>query len=68
MQGKLVDVREMAAILRVPVSWLYQRTHLGPCAIPFVKLGKYVRFDPEEVLAFFKRKQGDGNADGTNVS
>ncbi len=54
----LVDVREMARRLNVPVSWLYKRTRLGPQAIPHVRLGKYVRFDPEAVLAFFKAHGG----------
>ncbi len=54
---KLIDAEEMAAILKVDVSWLYQRTRLGQAEIPHVKLGKYVRFDPNEVLEFFKNKQ-----------
>lgn len=53
----LVDAEEMAAILKVPVSWLYQRTRLGQEGIPHVKLGKYVRFAPKVVLEFFKNKQ-----------
>jgi hypothetical protein len=50
----LVDIKEMAAILRVPVTWLYQRTHLGPQAIPFIKVGRYVRFEPQVVIDFLK--------------
>ena len=49
---KLIDVREMARILNVPVSWLYERTRVG--TIPCVRIGKYVRFDPQEVMAFFR--------------
>ena len=52
---KLVDVREMARILNVPVSWLYERTRLG--TIPCLRIGKYVRFDPAEVLAFFRGRK-----------
>ncbi len=55
---KLVDVREMARILNVPVSWLYERTRLG--TIPCIRIGKYVRFEPMEVLAFFRRQRSDG--------
>ena len=55
IQVKLVDVAEMARILSVPKSWIYQRTYLG--TIPCRKIGKYVRFDPNEVLAFFKRSE-----------
>jgi len=54
--NKLITVNQLAEILRVPPSWIYQRTRLGPEAIPFVKVGKYVRFDPEEVIEFFKKK------------
>ena len=49
---RLVNVEEMARILGVPTSWLYQRTRLN--AIPCVRIGKYVRFKPAEVLASFQ--------------
>ena len=51
---RLVTAKELAGILSVPVSWVYQKTCIGPEAIPMVKLGKYVRFDPDEVIAFYK--------------
>lgn len=65
---RLVNVRAMAEILGVPVSWIYGRTQLGPSAIPFMKVGKYVRFDPEEVVAFFQVKGTDGNRRPDGVS
>ena len=49
---RLVNVEEMARILGVPTSWLYQRTRMN--TIPCVRVGKYVRFKPEEVLASFQ--------------
>ncbi len=58
--SKLVTVKELAQILQVPVSWIYDRTRQGPKAIPFVKVGKYIRFDPEEVVRFFRQKEGGG--------
>ncbi len=51
---KLATVDQMAEILQVPKSWLYERTRQGQTAIPHVKLGLYVRFDPDEVIKFFK--------------
>lgn len=57
--SRLVDVREMARVLNVPVSWLYERTRKG--AIPAIRIGKYVRFNSEEVLTFFRAKSPDGN-------
>ena len=53
----LVTVKEMAEILSVPVSWIYQRTCLGQHAIPYIKMGRYVRFEPHAVIDFLK-KQG----------
>lgn len=52
--SKLVTVDELAEILRVPRSWIYDRTRQGQEAIPFIRLGAYVRFDAEEVISFFK--------------
>ena len=52
----LITVEEMAAKLNVPASWIYQRTRLGQKAIPHVRVGKYVRFNPDEVVSFFRKK------------
>lgn len=51
---ELITVGELAKRLNVPVSWIYQRTRLGQQAIPHVKMGKYVRFDWEAVVRFYK--------------
>ncbi len=51
---RLVNVEEMAAILGVPVSWLYQRTCRN--AIPCIRVGKYLRFETEVVLAHLKER------------
>lgn len=49
---KLIGPKELAMVLNVPVSWIYQRTRLGPEAIPHIKIGKYVRFDLQKVMEF----------------
>lgn len=42
----LMDVAETASMLRVPVSWVYERTRRrGKERIPHLKLGKYLRFE-----------------------
>ena len=56
MENVLVTPQEMAEILKVPTSWIYQRTRLGTTAIPFIKVGKYIRLNPSEVIAFLKNK------------
>jgi len=53
--GELITAQELADRLKVPVSWVYQRTRLGQEAIPHVKMGKYVRFDWDEVIAFLSK-------------
>ena len=53
--NELIKVTELAKRLNVPVSWIYRRTRLGQEAIPHVKMGKYVRFDWEEVIRFLKQ-------------
>ena len=42
------NVDELSDYLAVPVGWVYDRTHAnGLEVIPHMKLGKYIRFDPE---------------------
>ena len=40
-----LTVSEVAAALKVPVSWVYERTRrFGTDQMPHFKLGKYLRF------------------------
>jgi excisionase family DNA binding protein len=49
-EGDLMDVAEIARVLHVPVSWVYERTRRrGQERIPHIKLGKYLRFEPAAV-------------------
>jgi excisionase family DNA binding protein len=45
---EILTIEEAAALLKVPKSWLYERTRTG--AIPHLKLGKYLRFPLAELL------------------
>jgi len=58
MDHKLLTVDQLAKILNVPKSWIYERTRQGQTAIPHIKIGAYVRFDAEVVINFFKSKNG----------
>lgn len=45
---RFLTVEELAEYLRVPPSWVYDRTRAnGPELIPHVRFGKYIRFDLE---------------------
>ncbi len=52
-QERLIDINEMASILGVKRSWLYRRTWKKK--IPYIKVGKYVRFDKKEVIEFLRK-------------
>ena len=55
---ELLTVREAAQFLKVTVSWVYE--HVRPEAedrLPFLKLGKYVRFDPRDLCAYIDAKR-----------
>ena len=58
-ESKLLTVQQLSQLLNVPESWIYERTRQGQKAIPFIKLGAYVRFDAEEVINFFKLRQNE---------
>jgi excisionase family DNA binding protein len=53
-----LTVQEAADLLRVPVSWLYERTRTN--SVPHVKLGKYLRFDRDELIAWVDGLRRDG--------
>jgi excisionase family DNA binding protein len=55
-------VQEAAELLRVPVSWLYERTRTN--SVPHVKLGKYLRFDRDEVATWIDEMRRDGRGSG----
>src|SRR5258708_32932987 len=51
--GALLTVKEVAAILKVPVSWVYEHTRKeGAARLPHIKLGKYLRFEEQAVRQF----------------
>ena len=57
---ELLTVDDVAALLRVSKSWVYERTRGRgtPHAerLPHIKIGKYVRFEARAVRAFLKDK------------
>jgi excisionase family DNA binding protein len=56
--GQLLSVHDIAALLQVPVSWVYGHTRdRCPDRIPGFRLGKYWRFDEADVLAWIQRRR-----------
>lgn len=55
--SNLLTLKEMADFLKVKPSFLYSRTRLtGPGTIPRIKVGKYIRFQKNSVIAFFEKQ------------
>ena len=50
---RLLTVHEVAELLRVAVSWVYEHTRPG-CSnpLPHVKIGKYLRFFPADIFVY----------------
>lgn len=56
-ESDLKDITEMARILKLPKSWLYSQTRQrGRGTIPHLRLGKYLRFRPGDVLAWAEQR------------
>jgi excisionase family DNA binding protein len=55
---KLLTPQEMARVLGVQPSTIYQWTHQG--FIPHVKLGKFVRFKEGDVMNWVEERATDG--------
>jgi excisionase family DNA binding protein len=60
-----LTVDEAAALIRVPKSWLYERTRTN--TVPHVKLGKYLRFDQQEFLTWARQFRRDGRGRGARA-
>ena len=55
---ELLTVQDAARLLNVTVSWVYEHTRDdAEDRLPFVKLGKYVRFDRTDLREFINAKR-----------
>ena len=55
---ELLTVNDAARFLRVTVSWVYEHTRDdAEDRLPFVKIGKYVRFDRTDLREFINAKR-----------
>lgn len=60
---ELLTVQQIAEVLQVPASWVYGRMRKrSPEQLPAYRLGKYWRFDRNEVLAWVARHQANRDA------
>jgi excisionase family DNA binding protein len=57
---RLVDAKEIATRLGVPETWVRESARSG--AIPHVRLGRYVRFDLDDVEAWIENCKQPGRS------
>lgn len=58
LQERLLSVKEVAEILQVPPSWVYERTRRRSRErIPGIRLGKYWRFRLRDVLGWLEEQK-----------
>ena len=65
VEHSLLTVEQVAELLHVPPSWVYERTRSRAAnRIPGFRLGKYWRFREADVIAWIERQRagGRGNA------
>ncbi|PKK82035.1 MAG: hypothetical protein CVT49_15735 [candidate division Zixibacteria bacterium HGW-Zixibacteria-1] len=62
---KLLTPQEIAEVLGVQPSTIYQWTHQG--FIPHVKIGKFVRFKEKDVEKWVEKKANNGR-DGRKIN
>ena len=56
--ARLLTVEEVAELLQVPKSWVYERTRRRALQqLPHLKLGKYLRFEESAVLEYLARQR-----------
>ena len=57
---ELLTVEDVAALLKVSRSWVYEHTRSRGAArterLPYIKIGKYKRFDRRSVREFLMRR------------
>jgi excisionase family DNA binding protein len=62
MTPQLLDAKQAAELLSVPHTWLLAEARRD--RIPHVRLGRYVRFDPDELERWWRARMRGPTMDG----
>jgi hypothetical protein len=54
ISNRLIDAKQAGELLSVPHTWLLEQARRD--AVPHIRLGRYVRFDPDQLLAWARRR------------
>jgi excisionase family DNA binding protein len=55
IQEEIFDVQELAAYLKVEVTWVYKQCYLK--TIPYFKAGKYTRFKRAQIDSWIRDQE-----------
>jgi excisionase family DNA binding protein len=59
--GRLLTARQVANLLGVPTTWVYEQSRRG--RIPTVTLGRYRRYREEAIAEWVEQQEADGRKD-----
>lgn len=65
MTASLLTADQVADLLGVPTSWVYELSRQG--RIPTVTLGRYRRYRPEAIEAWIKELEADASRRGRRL-
>lgn len=60
---RLMSVQQVAELLQVPATTIYQWRHQGEGPQP-MRVGKYLRFDPADVASWIEARKVKATLDG----
>ena len=60
MIGKFYTVKDLADMLSVPESWIYERTRKR--LIPHTRAGKYIRFSEDDIREFIEKLKAESES------
>jgi len=66
MTGRLLTVEDVAAMLGVPKTWIYEQSRRG--LIPTVELGRYRRFRREAIEAWIEENEKQDRNSGSRLA
>ena len=67
--AELLTVNDVARLLKVPISWVYERCREGATnPLPHLKLGKYLRFSKSSLFEYMDHsRRGDSKTPDRNA-
>jgi excisionase family DNA binding protein len=60
VSDRLLTARQVADLLAVPESWVREHSRGKDAAMPHVRLGRHVRYDRADVLAWVESCKSNG--------